>query len=115
MKNKISNLDKFVRELSTWKKQPKKNELVFSFGSPIESVEDIIGVCEMVSKQHQVTLEENIVNDLCEDYLLDKTDKDHLVFNCEKDGNDYHYYGMFVSNKQVQFMQTAEDAFNQQN
>lgn len=112
---KLKNVHKFVRNAITLQSKPKEGDTITSFGAPISSIADIIDVCKMVETKHKVEMEADIVNRLINDYINDKTGKDHLVFNCVKKGNDYHYYGMFISNEQIGWMKDARQHFNEQN
>jgi hypothetical protein len=49
------------------------------------------------------------------DYLLDSSDKQHLVFNCTRVIDGYKWWGQFVSDKQVHEMTPSKQIFEKFN
>ena len=49
------------------------------------------------------------------DYLLDSSDKQHLVFHCERITGGYKWFGQFVSDEVVVEFTPIEQIFQQIN
>ena len=111
----LTKLAKFERKQALRKEQPKKGEIIQSIGGPIKSVQDIKDAFEYYRTNQQIDLERGIEDQMIGDYILDNTDKDHLVFNCVEVKTGYEWYAMFISDKQVLDMQVSKDKFKEVN
>jgi len=107
---------KFERQLALDNRHTrKKGDIIQSIGGPISSVEDIKLAFEHYRTTQQIELEKGIEDQMIGQYILDSSDKQHLVFNCEKVINGYKWFACFVSDKQVHEMTKVNDVFQQIN
>ena len=111
----LTKLAKFERQQATMSKPPKKGETIQSIGGPISSVEDIKLAFEHYKTTQQIELEKGIEDQMIGEYILDSSDKQHLVFNCEKVIDGYKWFACFISDKQVHEMTKVKDMFEQIN
>ena len=111
----LTKLAKFERQQATMSKSPKNGETIQSIGAPISSVEDIKLAFEHYRTTQQIELEKGIEDQMIGEYILDSSDKQHLVFNCKKVIGGYEWFACFISDKQVHEMTKVKDMFEQIN
>ena len=112
----LTKLAKFERQQSIIDNpSPKLGETIQSIGGPISSVEDIKRVFEHYRTTQQIELEKGVEDQMIGEYILDSSDKQHLVFNCKKVKGGYHWFSSFVSDNQVLDMQRSKDKFEELN
>jgi hypothetical protein len=112
----LTKLAKFERQQSIINNpSPKMGETIQSIGGPISSVEDIKRTFEHYRTTQQIELEKGIEDQMIGEYILDSSDKQHLVFNCKKVIGGYHWFASFVSDNQVLDMQRSKDKFEEIN
>jgi len=96
---------KFERQLALRKTLPKNGDTnVQSVGCPISSVEDIVSCFEYYKISQQIDFPDGTREEMITDYLLDSTNKQHLVFNCMRVIDGYEWRGCFISDRQVKEM-----------
>lgn len=107
---------KFERQLALRKTLPKKGDTnVQSVGCPISSVEDIVNCFEYYKISQQIDFPDGTREEMIADYLIDSSDKQHLVFNCTRVIDGYKWWGQFVSDKQVHEMTPSKLMFQEIN
>jgi hypothetical protein len=111
----LTKLSKFERQQSLRMTKPKYGDIVQSIGSPISSVEDILRTFEHYRTTQQIDFEDGVKERMITDYLLDSSDKQHLVFHCERMIGGYKWFGQFVSDKVVVEFTPIEKIFHQIN
>ncbi len=111
----LTMFSKFERQLVLRKNKPRFGEIVRSIGGPISSVEDIIKTYEYYKTNQQIDFPDGTIEQMIKDYLLDSSDKHHLVFHCKKIINGYIWISQFISDKQVNLMNSTRDLFKQMN
>lgn len=70
----------------------------FGFGTEVSSVKDIKNFMNKISKKFNIKKESGIVKMICDEYLSDPVDKDHLVFNSNSQGE---WFCFFLSDADV--------------
>ena len=111
----LTKLAKFERQQSLRTKETKYGDIVQSIGGPISSVEDIVRTYEHYKTTQQIDFPDGTKEQMIADYLLDSSDKQHLVFNCVRVIDGYEWRGCFVSDEQVHEMTKVNDIFEQTN
>ena len=111
----LTKLSKFERQQSLRTKETKYGDIVQSIGSPISSVEDIVRTFEHYRTTQQIDFEDGVKERMITDYLLDSSDKQHLVFHCERITGGYKWFGQFVSDEVVVEFTPLEQIFQQIN
>ena len=111
----ITKKAKFERQLALRTTTPKEGGVVQSIGSPVSSVEDIIRTYEHYRTTQQIDFPDGVKGQMIADYLLDSSDKQHLVFNCTRVIDGYKWWGQFVSDKQVHEMTPSKLMFQEIN
>jgi hypothetical protein len=111
----LSMFSKFERQLVLRKNKSKLGEIVSSVGSPISSVEDIIKTYQYYKTNQKIEFPKGTIEQMIEDYKLDNTDKQHLVFHCMKVTGGYMWIGQFISDNQVREMNSTRLLFEQSN
>lgn len=111
----ITKKAKFERQLALRTTTPKEGGVVQSIGSPVSSVEDIIRTYEHYRTTQQIDFPNGTKEQMIADYLLDSSDKQHLVFNCTRVIDGYKWWGQFVSDKQVHEMTPSKLMFQEIN
>jgi hypothetical protein len=104
---------KFERQLVLRKTTPKEGGVVQSIGNPISSVEDILRTYEHYRTTQQIDFPNGTKEQMIADYLLDSSDKQHLVFSCKRVTDGYEWYGQFVSDKRIINIARTQDVFQQ--
>jgi hypothetical protein len=111
LKEKLKR-EKLLMELkfSMLKQKPKKDEIIYSIGSPINNINDIISCLNHMRTSHQIEIEKKIEIEMIEDWLNNPIDKNHLIWNCiQNENRDIEWFGSFISNKDVQSMKDIND------
>lgn len=112
----LSKLAKFERQQALDNRLSRKEgDIIQSIGGPISSVEDIVRTYEHYRTTQQIEFEDGIKEQMIADYLLDSSDKQHLVFNCTRVIDGYKWWGQFVSDKQVHEKTPSKQIFEQIN
>ena len=112
----LSKLAKFERQQALDNRVSRKEgDIIQSIGGPISSVEDIERTYEHYRTTQQIDFPNGTKEQMIADYLLDSSDKQHLVFNCTRVIDGYKWWGQFVSDKQVHEMTKVDDVFQQAN
>jgi len=111
----LTKLAKFERQQALRNNDPKLGEIIQSVGSPISSVEGIKRVFEHYKTTQDIDIERGVIDQMIGDYIIDSSDKQHLVFNCKKVIGGYEWFAMFISDEQVLEMQVSKDKFEEQN
>jgi hypothetical protein len=111
----LTKLSRFERQQSLRMTKPKYGDIVQSIGSPISSVEDIIKTFEHYRNTQQIDFEDGVKEQMIKDYLLDRSNKQHLVFHCERITGGYKWFGQFVSDEVVVEFTPLEQIFQQIN
>lgn len=107
---------KFERQLALTKSIPKPGDTnIHSIGGPVSSVEDIVRCFEYYKTTQQIDFPDGTKEQMIADYLLDSSDKQHLVFNCVRVIDGYEWRGCFISDEQVDEMTKVDDVFQQAN
>jgi hypothetical protein len=111
----LTKLSKFERQLSLRTTEPKYGDVVQSIGGPISSVEDIVRTYEYYRTTQRIDFEDRVKEQIITDYLLDSSDKQHLVFHCIRIIDGYKWIGQFISDEQVREMTPTKLKFQQMN
>jgi len=107
---------KFERQLALDNRDTRKEgDIIQSIGGPVSSVEDVIKCFEHYKTTQQIDFADGVKEQMIADYLLDSSDKQHLVFNCKRVIDGYKWFACFVSDKQVHEMTKVNDVFQQIN
>ena len=111
----LTKLSKFERQQSLRTTKPKYGDIVKSIGRPISSVEDIVKTYDYYKTTQQIDFEDGVKEQMITDYLLDSSDKQHLVFHCERMIGGYKWFGQFVSDEVVREFTPSKQMFQQIN
>ncbi len=112
----LTKLAKFERQQALDNRTNRKlGDIIQSIGGPISSVEDIERTYEHYRTTQQIEFEDGVKEQMIADYLLDSSDKQHLVFNCTRVIDGYKWWGQFVSDKQVHEMTPSKQMFQEIN
>lgn len=112
----LTKLAKFERQQALDNRASiKEGDIIQSIGGPISSVEDIIRTFEHYRTTQQIEFEDGVKEQMIADYLIDSSDKQHLVFNCTRVIDGYKWWGQFVSDKQVHEMTPSKLMFQEIN
>jgi len=112
----LTKLAKFERQQALDNRVSRKEgDIIQSIGGPISSVEDIERTYEHYRTTQQIEFEDGVKEKMIADYLLDSSDKQHLVFNCTRVIDGYKWWGQFVSDKQVHEMTPSKQIFEKFN
>lgn len=112
----LTKLAKFERQQALDNITNRKlGDIIQSIGGPISSVEDIIRTFEHYRTTQQIEFEDGVKEQMIADYLIDSSDKQHLVFNCTRVIDGYKWWGQFVSDKQVHEMTPSKLMFQEIN
>ena len=112
----LTKLAKFERQQALDNRTNRKlGDIIQSIGGPISSVEDIERTYEHYRTTQQIEFEDGVKEKMIADYLLDSSDKQHLVFNCTRVIDGYKWWGQFVSDKQVHEMTPSKQIFEKFN
>lgn len=111
----LTKLSKFERQLVLRTKETKYGDIVQSIGGPVSSFEDVIRTFDYYKTTQQIDFPEGIKEEMIRDYLLDSSDKQHLVFDCRKISCGYEWRGQFISDKQVREIIPSKQLFQQIN
>ena len=107
---------KFERQLALDNRLIRKDgDIIQSIGGPVSSVEDIVRCFEHYKTTQQIDFPDGTKEQMIADYLLDSSDKQHLVFNCVRVIDGYEWRGCFISDEQVDEMTKVDDVFQQAN
>ena len=107
---------KFERQLALDNRVTRKDgDIIQSIGGPVSSVEDIVRCFEYYKTTQQIDFPDGTKEQMIADYLLDSSDKQHLVFNCVRVIDGYEWRGCFISDEQVDEMTKVDDVFQQAN
>ena len=112
----LTKLAKFERQQALDNRTNRKlGDIIQSIGGPISSVEDIERTYEHYRTTQQIEFEDGVKEQMIADYLLDSSDKQHLVFNCTRVIDGYKWRACFISDEQVDEMKKVNDVFQQNN
>ena len=111
----LTKLAKFERQQSLRKTKAKYGDIVQSIGGPISSVEDIVRTYEHYRTTQQIDFEDGVKEKMIADYLKDSSDKQHLVFHCERVKDGYEWKAQFVSDEQVLEKTSSKQMFEEIN
>jgi hypothetical protein len=111
----LTKLSKFERQQSLWTKETKYGDIVQSIGGPVSSVEDVIRTFEHYKTTQQIEFEDGVKEQMITDYLLDSSNKQHLVFHCRRISCGYEWSGQFISDEQVREMTPSKQLFQEMN
>jgi len=93
----------------------KEGDIIQSIGGPVSSVEDVIKCFEHYRTTQQIDFADGVKEQMIADYLLDSSDKQHLVFNCKRVIDGYEWWCQFAPDKHVHEMTKVNDVFQQTN
>ena len=112
----LTKLAKFERQQALDNRTfRKEGDIIQSIGSPISSVEDIVRTYEHYRTTQQIEFEDGVKEQMIADYLLDSSDKQHLVFNCTRVIDGYKWWGQFVSDEHVHEKTPSKQMFQEIN
>ena len=111
----LTKLSKFERQQSLRTTKPNYGDIVQSIGGPVSSVEDVIRTFEYYKTTQQIDFEDGVKEQMITDYLLDSSDKQHLVFHCERMIGGYKWFGQFVSDEVVREFIPSKQLFKEMN
>jgi hypothetical protein len=111
----LTKLAKFERQQSLRKTKAKYGDIVQSIGGPISSVEDIVRTYEHYKTTQQIDFPDGVKEQMIADYIKDSSDKQHLVFHCERVIDGYEWKGYFISDEDVLDRTSSKQMFEQIN